>query len=116
MLPFRFDRETDSRPAGPRGLQLQQIAGHVGDGLLGPLLLSHPNLAADAAKLRPLLRAADVLLHQLDLRGRHEDFRAAIELQLQVLLDVLALLDQLQPEIAGDAVGHMNDKVPLAQL
>ena len=68
------------------------------------LLLPPPQPAAELGQRRPALRAADVLLHQLDLRAGHVELRAAVELQHQVLFDLLVLLQQLQAAVAGDAV------------
>ena len=60
--------------------------------------------------------AADVLLHQVDLRAGHVDLRAAVVLELEMLLGLAVLLEQLQPAIAADAVRQMDDQIALPQL
>ena len=62
---------------------------------------SDPSSAADLGQRRPALAAADVFLHQLDLRRRHEDLRAAVEFELQVLFGLAVLLQQLAGRDSG---------------
>ena len=80
------------------------------------MLLPQPRFATDFGQRRPRLCAADIFLHQVDLDGGHEDFRAAVELDLQVLLFLPLLVDQLQTPIAANAVRQMDDQVAFAQV
>ena len=48
--------------------------------------------------------------------GRHVDFRAAVEFELEMLFDLVVLFQQLQAAIAADAVRQVDDVVPFAQL
>ena len=115
-LPLRVGRKRDARPRIARGLQLDHLAGQIGDGLLRRLLLPHPRLAADVGENDLAALAADILLHELDLRARHIDLRAAAVLKLQMLFGPPILLQQPQPAIPPDAVRHVHDQVALAQL
>ena len=100
-----------------RGLQLEHVGGQIDDGLLAPPPSAAPTPCRRCcASVGRALRAADVLLHQLDLRARHVDLRAAVELELQVLFGPAVLLQQLQPAIAADAVREMDDEVAFAQF
>ena len=47
------------------------------------------------------LLAADIFLHQLDVRGRHENSRAAVEFDFQMLFDGAVLLQQLHARDSG---------------
>ena len=115
-LPLAVGVEGDARPGPPQGLHFEHFDGQVDDGPFGLLLLPQPRFAADLGQRRPRLRAADVLLHQVDLDRRHENLRAAVELDLQVLFLLPLLLDQPQAAIPADAVGQMDDQVALAQV
>ena len=75
-----------------------------------------PQAAAELGQLGRLLRAADVLLHQVDLRRRHVELGLAVELQVQVLFDLPVLLQQLHAAIAGDAVADVDDEIAFAQV
>ena len=102
--------------ARAHGLHLEHFDGQVVDRLFGRLLLLEPRFAADFGQRRPRLRAADVFLHQVDLDRRHEDLRAAVELDLQVLFVLALLLDQPQAAIPADAVGQVDDQIALAEI
>ena len=61
------------------------------------LFLPFPNPAAELGERGPAFRAADVLLHQPDLRGGHVELRPPVKLQLQVFLDLPVLFQQFSP-------------------
>ena len=58
------------------------------------------------------LAAADVFLHQFDLRCRHVDLRAAVEFQFEMLFGVAFFFQQTQAAIAADAVGMWTTRSP----
>ncbi len=116
LLPFGIGRKTDAGPAGSRGLQFEHVAGQVDDRHFGRLFLPNPGLAADLGQRGPGLAAADVLLHEFDLRCRHVNLCPAVELQFEVLFGVAVLFQQLQAAITADAVGHVDHQVAFAQL
>ena len=98
-------------------LQLDHLAGQVEDRLLDACpscccQLVPPSFDSSGSALR----AADVLLHQVDLRRRHVDARAVAELQDQVLLGLAVLLQHLHAAVAGDAVADVDDQVALVQV
>ena len=78
--------------------------------------MPHPRLAADVGENDLSALAADVLLHQLDLRAWHIDLRAAAVFKLQMLLGPPILLQQSQPAISPNPVRDVHDQVALAQL
>ena len=94
----------------------EHVGRQIGDGFLGGLFLPDPTLSADLGQRRLAFGAADVLLHQLDLRGRDVNFGLFLEFEDQVLLDLPFLLQQLQSAIAADAVREVDDIIPFAQL
>ncbi len=94
----------------------RHLGGHIGHGRLDPLLLLVPEAAAELGEHRPALRAADILLHQADLRGRHVELRLALKLQFEMLLDLPLLFHQLHAAVAGDAVAEMHDEVAFMQV
>ena len=97
-------------------LEAEHVGGHVGHGLLDRRLLLGPGRPADLGELGGELRAADVLLDQLDRRGRHVDLRALGKLELQKLLGAAVLLEELEPTVAADAVGDVDDVVALVEI
>ena len=100
--------------ASRSGLQLDHVAGQVEDRRLDLLLLALPAGAAELRQLRVGLGAADVFLHQIDLRRRHVDAGAVAELEDEVLFGLPVLLEHLHAAIAGDAVADVDDEVALA--
>ena len=60
--------------------------------------------------------AADVFLHQVDVRGRHENSRAAVEFDFQMFFDGAVLFQQLHAAIPADAVRQMHDVIAFAQF
>ena len=72
-----------------------------------------PPILASAGRA---LAAADILLHQLDLRRRHVDLRPAVELEFEMLFGVALFFQQPQAAITADAVGDVDHQVAFAQL
>ena len=115
-LPFGVGGKGDAGPRRPRRLQFEHVGRQIGHRLLDALLLPLPKPAAELGQRGPALRAADVFLHQADLRGGHVELRPPGELQFQVFLDLPVLFQQFQPAIAGDAVADVDHKIALAQF
>ncbi len=115
-LPGRRRREGDARAARAGRLEADHVARHVGHGVADGLLLLFPGLAAELGELRGELRAADVLLHELDAGGGHEDLRRLGELDLEELLRASLLLEQLEPLVAADAVADVDDVIAVVQV
>ena len=115
-LPFAVRRKGNARPGFTQGLQLDHLAGQVEDRCFDSCLLPLPAGAAEPGQLRIGFRAADVLLHQVDLGCGHINAHAALELQDQVFLAVSFPVEELHATIAGDAVTDMNHQVSLAQV
>ena len=116
VLPLGLHAEADAGAGGANGLQFEHLGGHVGHGRLDPLLLLLPEAAAEPGQHRPALGAADVLLHQADLRGRHVELRLALKLQFEVFLDLPVLLHRLHAAVAGDAVAEVYDQVAFVEV
>ena len=76
-MPFAVGRKGDAGLGFAQRLQLDHLAGQVEDGGLDLVLLVLPAGAAELGQLRIGSGAADVFLHQIDLRRRHIDARAA---------------------------------------
>src|SRR5262249_43956013 len=85
-------------------------------GLFRPLFLLRPGAAADPRQRGARLAAADILLHQLDHRGRHKQLRLASEFEFKVLYDLVSLIQQPQAQVTGDAMPDVNDVISLAQV
>ena len=94
-LPFGVGGIRDAGSGCPGGLQFEHVVGQVHNGLLDPLFLPTPEPAAKFTQRGPAFRAANVFLHQVDLRRRHVELRAALKLQFQMLFNLPVLLQQL---------------------
>ena len=71
-----------------------------------------PNLESSGS----VLAAADVFLHQIDLRRRHKHARAFAEFQDQMLLGVAVLVQNLHAAVASDPVADVHDEVAFIQV
>ena len=115
-LPGRVGRKGIAWPACPPRLQGEHVGGHVGQRVFDGLLLFFPQRAADLGELGGEFAAADIFLDKVDRRGRHVDLRALGKLDLQKLLGAALLLQQLEPPVATDAVGDMDDVIALVEI
>ena len=117
LLPFGIGGKADARLRLAARLQIEHVAGQVDRRRASAASFcrtqARPPILASVGRL---FAAADVLLHQLDLRGRHVDLRAAVELELQVLFGLAFFLQQLQAAIAADAVRQVDHVIAFAQL
>ena len=87
LLPVGVGRESGCPGCASRAAWMRSISPARSLTALGDLLLLLlPALAAELRELRLALEAADVLLHQVDLRRRHVELGAVGELERQVLL------------------------------
>ena len=75
-----------------------------------------PKRAPHLGKFGGELRAAHVFLDEFDAGGGHVDPRALGKLDLEKLLGAVLLLEQLEPAVAADAMGHVHDVIPLVQV
>ena len=116
-LPFGVGAETQCpaaasaspAPAACRPPDRPRPAGRL------PFCRTH-DPAADVCQRRPRLAAADIFLHQVDVRGRHENARAAVEFDFQMLFDRAVFLQELHAAVATDAVRQMHDVIAFAQF
>ena len=93
-------------------IELEQLFGHVAHGLLDLGLRALPAGAAEPIERR--LRAAGVLLNQIETLDRHEQLRVAEVAKLEELLHHVAAGDGdlLQADELADAVIDVNDQIP----
>src|SRR5439155_21667281 len=92
------------------------VTGEIHDGGRDALLAPLPSGAAQLGELRIRLGAADILLHQLDLRRRHIDARALAEFEDEMLFGLSVMIEHLHAAIAGDAMADVHDEIALLQL
>ena len=114
LLPVRVGAEGVTRDGPARGVELEQLLGHVAHGLLHLRLGALPGRAAEPVERRP--RAAAVLLDQVEPLDRDEELVVAVIAQLEELLDVVADRDLLQPDELADAVVHVHDQIADLQI
>src|SRR4051794_31255183 len=92
-----------------RGVELQQLLGHIAHRLLDAALRALPGRAAEAIDRRP--RRAGVLLDEIQTLDRHEQLVFTGVAQLEKFLLVVADADLLQPDEYADAVIDVNDEI-----
>ena len=109
FLPVIVGGERVARHRLARGVELQQLLGHVAHGLLHAALGPLPGGAAEAIERRPA--AAGVLLHQVEALNRHEQLVVAVVAQLEELVRGVADADLLQADELADAVVDVHDQV-----
>ncbi len=115
-LPFRVHGKAVPGPRGPRRLEVDHLGGHVGERLFHRGFLADPGPPAQLGQRGSALGAAQILLHQPDLRARYVDLRSSLEFQHQVLLHLLVLFQELHAAVAGNPVGDVDHQVAFAQL
>ena len=110
-------RVGEARLAGALGVDVEQLLRQVDDGVFHPLLALVPGRRADLRQRRRRLAAADVLLNQVDLGDRHVQLGLLGEFEEQRLLGVVVrFVDELEAQIAGDAVIDVDDQVAFVQV
>ena len=94
-----------------RGVELEQLLGHVAHGLLDLGLGLLPGRAAEPIERR--LRAAGVFLDQIEALDRHEQLRVAVIAQLEEFLHDVAAGDGdlLEADELADAVIDVDDQI-----
>ncbi len=114
FLPVRVGRERVARHCLARGVELQELFGHVAHGLLHARLGLGPRRAAQPIERRPA--AARVLLHEVEPLDRHEQLVVAVIPQLEELVRAVADADLLQADELADAVVHVDDEIAHLQV
>ena len=111
LLPMRIGAERIAGDGLARRIELEQLLGHVAHGLLDLGLGAFPGRAAEPIERR--LRAAGVLLDQVEPFDRHEQLRIAVILQLEEFLDDVAAGDRdlLEADELADAVIDVDDQI-----
>ena len=108
-LPVGIRIERVPRHRLARGVQLEQLLGHVAHGLLDPGLRALPGGAAQFVERR--LRGAAVLLNEIEPLDGDEELVFARVAKLHELLHRVADADLLQPDELSDAVVDVDDQV-----
>ena len=113
-LPDRVRREAEARRRLPGGVDLEQLLRQLGHRPADPSLGALPVSAAQLAEGGP--GATRVAAYAADLVRRQEDLVLSGEVELQVLLDIAAVLALRHAGIAGDAVVDVDQQVAGLQL
>ena len=114
LLPVRVAAERVARNGFARGVELQQLLGHVAHGFLDFGLRPLPRRAAEAIDWRPA--RAGVFLHQVESLDRHEQLVLARVAELEEFLRRVSDADLFQPDERADAVVDVNDEVAHFQI
>ena len=109
LLPVRVGRERVPLHGLARGVELEQLVGHVAHGLLDARLGLLPGGAAETIERR--VAAARELLHEVEPVDRDEQLVVAGVAQLHELARLVADVDLLQPDEHADAVVHVDDVI-----
>ena len=108
-LPVRIRAERVARHGLARGVELEQLLGHVAHGLLDARLGAFPGGAAELVERR--LRGAAVLLDEVEPLDRNEQLVFAEIAQLHEFLHGVADADLFEPDEPADAVIDVHDQV-----
>ncbi len=109
LLPVRIGREGVARHRLARGVELEQLLGHVAHGFLDFALGLLPRGAAEPIDRR--LRRAGVLLDQIEPLDRHEQLVLARVAELEEFLHAVADADLLEADEHADAIVDVHDVV-----
>ena len=109
LLPVRVGAEGVARHRLARGVELEQLLGHVAHRLLDARLGLLPRRAAEPVERRP--RRAGVLLDEVEPLDRDEELVLAGVAELHELLRLEADVDPLQPDEHADPVVDVDDEV-----
>ena len=108
-LPMRVGAERVAGNRFARGVQFEELFGHVAHGLLDARLCPFPRCAAELVER--WLRGAAVFLDEVEPLDRHEQLVFAGVSQLHELLHGVADAYLLETHKLADAVIHMNHEV-----
>ena len=109
VLPVRVGAERVARHGPARGVELEQLLGHVAHGLLDPGLDALPRRPAEPIDRR--LVGAGVFLDEIEPLDRDKQLVVAGIAQLEKLLLAVADADLLQADEHADAVVHVDDEI-----
>ena len=109
LLPVGVGAEGVARHGLARGVELQQLLGHVAHRLLDARLGLLPGRAAEPVERRT--RGARVLLDQVEPLDRDEELVFAGVAELHELLRLEADVDPLQADEHADAVVDVDDEI-----
>ena len=109
LLPVRVGRERVTLDGLARGVELEQLVGHVAHGLLDARLGLLPRRAAEAVERR--VPAARELLHEVEPVDRDEQLVVAGVAQLHELARLVPDVDLLEPDEHADAVVDVDDVI-----
>ena len=108
-LPVRIRAERVARHGLARGVELEQLLGHVAHGLLDARLGAFPRRAAELVERR--LRGAAVLLDEIEPLDGNEQLVFAEIAELHEFLHGVADADLLESDEPPDAVIDVHDQV-----
>ena len=108
-LPMAVGAERVAGHRLARGVELEQLFGHVAHGFADPALRALPRRAAQLVERR--LAGAAVFLDQVEPLDGHEELVVAGVAELHELLRGVAHANLLQPDELADAVIDMDDVV-----
>ena len=109
LLPVRVGAEGVARHGFARGVELEQLLGHVAHRFLDARLGLLPGRAAQPIQRRP--GRAGVPLHEIEPLDGHEQLVFAGVAKLHEFLRLEADVDALEPDEVPDAVVDMDDEV-----
>ena len=113
-LPRLVGREGEAFRRRARGVQLDELAGHIAHRLAHFGLLAVPVAGAEAVELRSF--AADVLRHRVDLIGGNEELVPLSVFEREVVVDRSGDLTRFHPAVTADTVHDVDDEVALDQI
>ena len=116
LLPVRVGAEDVARNSLARGVELEQLLGHVAHGFLDFGLRLFPGRAAKPIERRT--RAAGIFLNEIEPLDRNEEFVLSVIAQLEKLLHDVAVTDGdlLQADKLRDAVIDVHDQIAGFQI
>ena len=100
----------------PRGVELEQLVGHVTHRLLDGRFRACPGRAAESVEFRLRVSAARVLLNEIQILHRHQQLAAAGVLDLHHFAFVRSERNPLEPKESSDAVIDVHDEVADFQI
>ena len=109
LLPVRVRREGVSGHGLARGIELEQLLGHVAHGLLDAGLRLLPRRSAELVERGA--RRAGVLLDEIEPLDRDEELVLAGVAELHELLRRRSDVDALEADEHADAVVHVDDEI-----
>ena len=109
VLPDGVRREGVAGEHLPRGVQRDELAGHLAGGPLRPLLGPRPLLAAEARQRRRVVAGRDVGREPVQVLRGHVELVALGVLQREVLALAVLTGDASHPGEAGDAMVDVDD-------